>query len=315
MNTASRVTYKEWAGIIIKGTLPVSPPTSDLHVDRAAYVATTMESPKAGTVQSYDRCAMSGGPFHFTAIQPSTMTQGSLFQLLRHLELSSPCPELTALWNKLKGKNWFVARDGTLRNITTGALVPGTDIRNEFTPDNGVVPTEGPKRVQAEAWAMAFHLLLAAPATARGQQEFAIEYLLKGQQDTERNYYAPLELLTVKTAQISLAADLALCTYHAHSVNAPGPAVTCLKQVHAAFPNGSDRLGSKAAAYLIWLLGRNTYGAWQDDKDGGNRYDNTRINAMRSGLWPQALFVTAAPNNQCIMPVDLPITRPANTLP
>ncbi len=323
MNYPEWVKYKDWAGIIVKGTIPVIPPTSNIHIDRAAYLATTMESPRAGTVQSYDRCAMSGGPFHFTAIQPAGMVQGSLFALLRHLEISSPCPELTDLWNKLKAKNWFVARDGTLRNTVTGALVPAVDIRNEFTPDNGVVPNIGPKRTQAESWAVAFSKLFASPATARGQQEFAITYLLDGVKDLESKFYAPYELLTVRTgvattpnaAVIPAHTDLAMCTYHAHSVNAPGPAATALTKVLAEFPTLDTRNSVKAAAYLIWLLGTSNYGAWHDTSTGGNRYDNTRINALRSSLWPQELFIINAPNNQCIMPVDLPASRPANTLP
>jgi len=306
--------YKEWSGILVKGTVLAPVPTTDLHLDHAAYLATSLESSHMGTVQSYDRCGMSGGPFHFTAIQPSTMTQGSLFELLHYLEVTAPCPELTSLWAMFKGKNWFVAKDGTLRDFTSGKQVDGALIRDTFTPPGGKVPQSGPQRIEGDRWTLAFNALLAAPATFKAQQDFAAKYLMGGQKAIEASYYAPLDITTVRVgtpkpseALIAKHADLALCCYHAHSVNAPAPALKCLKTVQAEYPN--DRFGQKAATYLIWLLGTSTYGNWKDDKDGGNRYDNTRLSAMKCGLWPQEFFGSTG-----IMPVDLPLARPQNTL-
>lgn len=316
--------YKDWSGIRVKGTALVPVPTSSLHIDRAAYLATTLESPKMGTVQSYDRCGMSGGPFHFIAVQPSNLSQGSMFEFLHFLEIAAPCPELTALWNLFKAEGWFVARDNTLRDINSGVLVPGAAIRNTFTPLEGKVPKAvGPQRAQAEKWALAFSNLFSAPVTFKAQQEFAAKYLVNGQKAFEASFYAPYEVVSLRPARdntavantdavISMQTDLALCVYHAHSVNAPAPAVKCLRTLLSEFPNHPGKFSNEAAAYLIWLLGTNTYGNWRDDKDGGNRYDHTRTSAMQSGLWPKEFFL---PGDQCIMPVDLPNTRPANTRP
>jgi len=298
-NKADRIQYKTWSGIRIRGTNPVPVPTSDLHIDRAAYLATSLESPKMGAVQSYDRAAMSGGPFHFTAIQPNPMVQGSLFQLLRHLEVAAPCEALDDLWDALSvHEGWFVARDGKLRDMTSGDLIPAATIRNVFTPPGGKVPTAGPQREQAEMWARLFHTLLSDPATYHAQQEFAIEYLMRGQRKAEKDFYGTRDLLTMRASSEGMDMDLALSVYHAHSVNAPGPAVKCLNATKATF--GANRFSHAAAAYLIWRLGRYKYGRWQDTTDGRNRYDHTRAAARKSGMWPAVLFTTIMPDNLSI---------------
>lgn len=310
--------YKTWSGIRIKGTTPMPVPETDLHMDRAAYLATSLESPKMGAVQSYDRAAMSGGPFHFTAIQPKPMVQGSLFQLLRHLEVAAPCDELDRLWAAFELKGWFVARDSRLRNIASGAVISASRIRDTFTPPGGKVPKTGVNRTHAVKWARLFHNLLAAPTTFVAQREFAISYLLRTQKSYEQQFYGEYDLLTARvptlaepdvsaTAVLQPSTDLALCVYHAHSVNAPGPARKCLQATEKEF--GNFRFTPEAARYLIWRLGRYKYGRWQDTADGRNRYDHTRHAAMRSGLWSEKFFKGPSP----YMPVNLSVSRPANT--
>ena len=313
-NPANWIKYKEYSGIRIRGTAPVPVPESDLHIDRAAFLATSLESPKMGAVQSYDRAAMSGGPFHFTAIQPKPMVQGSFFKLLRHLEVAAPCENLDTVWYALAAAGWYIARDGKLRARDTGKVISAHAIRDEFTPLGGKVPKTGKHRAQAVFWARVFHNLLADPTTFYAQQEFAIEYLLRGQKSTEVAYYNPFDLLSLRAidlrntkqavASIMFPIDLALCVYHAHSVNAPGPAVKCLKSTHTLFKD--IRFSKEAAQYLIWRLGRYKYGRWQDTTDGRNRYDHTRHAAMRSGLWPKQLFT----GKTAIMPKDLSVRRP-----
>lgn len=311
--------FKTWSGIRIKGTELVPVPDSYLHIDRAAFLATSLESPKMGAVQSYDRAGISGGPFHFTAIQPKAMVQGSLFKLLRHLEVAAPCEALDELWAALLLQDWYVAKDARLRNASTGKPISARAIRDKFAPPGGHVPKQrGPNRKKAERWARLFHNLLSDPATYIAQREFAAEYLMRGQRKFEAAFYAPYEFVSVRpdvygdarntlNVDISLDMDLALCVYHGHSVNAPGPAKKCLDATKKNF--GKERLSPVAAAYLIWRLGRYKYGRWQDTTDGRNRYDHTRIKAMKSELWPKSYFIGA----NAIMPKNLSVQRPANT--
>lgn len=317
-NKAAWLKYKTWAGIRILGTNPMPVPTSDLHIDRAAYLACCLESPKMGAVQSYDRAGISGGPFHFTAIQPKAMVQGSLFKLLRHLEVAAPCEALDELWAAFLMEDCYVARDAKLRHITTGRVIAASRIRDMLAPPGGKVPKQrGPQRKKAERWARLFHNLLSDPATYHAQKEFAVEYLLRGQRKFEADFYSPYDLVSLRAATgadpadeyayIPTQTDLALCVYHAHSVNAPGPAKKCLQATLKLFRN--ECLSPIAGAYLIWRLGRYKYGRWQDTNDGRNRYDHTRVKAMKSGLWPKRFFT----GSEAIMPKNLSVKRPANT--
>jgi len=292
-----RVKYKQYAGMLVKGSNSVPLPETDLHMERAAYLAVQLESPKMGTVQSYDRCAMSGGPFHFTAIQPKAMVQGSLFRLLQHIYREAPCQTLTELYDAFEFVNWYVTRRGDLRDITTNELVPARIIRNIFTPMDGKVPKRGADYKQARYWAKLFHELLADPKTYRAQMEFAVQYLIKGQQRLEADAYFPDPPDLIRAdREITLERDLAMCVYHAHSVNAPGIARRCLKWAYG-------QPEENFAKALIWKLGRYKYGRWQDQKGKGrNRYDHTRVKAKASGLWHSTFFS----GTKAIMPVDLP---------
>jgi len=298
MGKIKRVKYKQYAGMLVKGTNPVPLPETDLHMERAAYLAVQLESPKMGTVQSYDRCAMSGGPFHFTAIQPKVMVQGSLFDLLQCIYREAlGCRTLTELYDAFEKENWYVTRHGELRDITTNGLIPAKEIRNTFTPMDGKVPTGGVHYKQARYWAKLFHEVLADPKTYRAQMEFAIDYLIAGQEVLERQAYDYWDLNLVRAdREITFERDLAMCVYHAHSVNAPGIARKCLKWAY-------EQPEEKFAKALIWKLGRYKYGRWQDQKGKGkNRYDKTRLKARASGLWDKFLFE----GSKAIMPVDLP---------
>ena len=302
---AKRVTYKQYAGFLIKGAEPVPiDDSTDLHMQRAVYLAMQLESPKMGTVQSYDRCAMSGGPFHFTAIQPRTMKQGSLFKLLQKLYTGPACFSLDELLDAFQEENWYLARNGTLRDITTNKLISARTIRDTFTPIGGKVPLRGVRYNTAKAWALLFHHVLEDPVTYAGQMEFAIDYLIKGQQKLENGAYclsdsSELNFLRVegykvcgiKEHSISLEDDFAMCFYHSHSVNAPGIARKCLQW---ALKQPTDQF----ARALIWKLGRTKYGRWQDQKGSGkNRYDHTRSKARTTGFWPKEFFTELAPKD------------------
>jgi hypothetical protein len=252
-------------------------------MEHAYYLTVLIESPYYGTVQSYDGAAMSAGPLHNIAVQPRGLAQGSLFALLRHIELvPAHIPELQDLWAALKMVNWMVAQDGKLRHIQTGTLVDGAAIRNEFTPKNGVVPKVGPLWEQARKWAVFFHKLFAAPATFEAQKQFAIHWLVTTQRDTEDLFYKGKDPKTVDTQGINSLSpeeDLAMCAYHCYSVNAPAPAKTeLLASLKAA------GTGAGFAKALLKHLGDNGYGNW------AIRYARTREAALRTGFWSRDLF-------------------------
>jgi hypothetical protein len=301
--------YKEWSGCLIHGTAPVPVSTSDLHLERAYYLLSQLEAPKYGTVQSYDGAGISGGPLHSIAVLPKTMGQGELWKLLRWLIRTTPEAQgLKQLVAALAAQGWRVADDGTLRTGTT--LVSGADIRDEIAPPNGKVPKAGPDWEQAKRWAILFHTALSDPATFDGQKAYAIEYLVRTKKATEAQFYGarPLETLRVASTtnpdpvnDISLIEDLAMCVYHAHSVNAPGPAAECLTDTLKVAPRG-DRFARR----LIWTLGKKAFGHWQDNTEGNSRYDRTQQAAKRCGLWPSEFFTGPS----ACMPKDLGGTAP-----
>lgn len=307
-----RVRYKKLHGIRIKSAIQVEMNQFNVHhshMQRAAYLATMMEAPQWGSVQGYDNCGISGGPFHFIARFPRDGSQGPLFKLLRRIEQSigdqfamngqaEPTlnNNLGRLWHMLAGVGWYVATDGKLRSTLDGSVIGGNAIRDEFAPLRGKVPMSGWCRTQAEMWAKAFYQLLSDPLTYSAQIDYCIEWLNAGQKRLELGVYSKLMGVPVNHTQklnnlcpdfdeFSGALDLAMCFYHDNSVNAPGAAASCLKK---AKPILNGKLtGDKAqrfAARLIKLLATKKYGAW------GKRYIKTRRYAMASELWGPKLF-------------------------
>ena len=305
----NRVTYKSYAGIHCTGTIPVSIKAfqTNIHLHRAAYLATLLEAPQWGSVQSYDGAGISAGPFHWIAVYPSTMKQGPLFEILAQIrdalgvrnqdKNGAPQPEKNPQWKMMAEAftkiGWYLTQDGILRDKLT-RVVSGEAIRNAFAPSNGLVPQSGPNRVTAEIWAQLFHSLFSDPETYAAQINCSIEYLVAGQKKTELGVYRAITSANLQdisqisisgSAGLKLDLDLAMSVYHAHSVNAPGIAIKCLTACSPTDP--------KFSAKLIRSLATTEYGNW--DK----RYVRTRKAAQESGLWPSEMFV--GPN--AIMPV------------
>jgi len=286
--------YNNYSGIVLYGITPVAQLIGEdrfSHMHRAFYLTTQLEAPAWGTVQSYDGAGISGGPFHWIANYPGQTKQGSIFNLVRAIQAGIGInTNLTALLDALTAHGYFLGKDGWLHSQKTGAIVTGPEIRNLVAPVNGVVPETGPYRDTADKWALLFHNLFADPTTFNIQTEFAISYLITGYQDLERQAYEQLlakciesiEIITAgKGDDLSFEADLALCFYHSCSVNAPGIASRCLKDV----------LSALEPKLLIRTLGTKHYGQWHDTPDGENsRYDRARLKAKQSGLWPDQLF-------------------------
>jgi len=310
VNTLSkfdRVTYNKYAGIRAIGSIPVSIKAfkTNFHLQRAAYLATSLESPSWGSIQSYDGAGISAGPFHWIAVYPSTLKQGPLFGIISKIRDSlgviyadkngSPHPEKNVNWKGLSSAfskiGWYLSPDGVLRD-SLGKPIPGDVIRNTFAPVNGLVPQSGQDRASAETWAILFHNLFSDSETYASQITCATQYLVEGQQKLELSTYQTLSKIKVMDSSIlddshlKIDVDLAMCVYHAHSVNAPGIAAECLLfcQSKLISPNFSK--------ILIQELMRKKYGNW--DK----RYVRTRLAAQSSGLWPSEMFV----GSDAIMP-------------
>ena len=313
MAEARWIEFHDWAGIVVNGTADVPKPTTDLHMDRAFYLTSQLEAPHFGSVQSYDGAAMSGGPLHSIAVLPKSMAQGDFFKLLRHLEVATPTSTaLQALFRAYAGKGWAVARDGKLRDSRTGTDISAQVIRDTFTPTNGKVPKTGPLFEQAKQWALLHFAVFSDATTFAGQRDYAIGNLINTRKADEQLFYKQMNLNTLRvwTAVIAedahiaddeynnhltLQEDLAMCMYHAHSVNGPSPAAEVLK---AVLPH--HQRGTAFAKRLIHDLGKKKYGRWEDTADGKNRYDRTRDAALASGLWPRDFFI----GTDVLMPKD-----------
>jgi len=302
--------YNKYSGILIRGDVPVLLAEGDKnsHLHRAFYLTSQLEAGKWGTVQSYDGCGISGGPFHWIANFPSTGEQGPLFSLLRAIEVSvsDGNASLAPLLEAFKQAGCFLAKDGKLRSIKGGSLITGRQIRNMVAPVNGVVPETGSNRGVADKWAMLFHNLFSDPTTYKAQTEYALSYLVNGYAALERKAYEAMFQSTVETIEaITIpnlstlddpihipSIDLAMCFYHSASVNAPGLAAKCLTEVLSETKNVAALPGA-----LIRKIGTQDYGAWHDRPDGNDRYDNFRVKAKLLGLWPDVLFNTIMPLN------------------
>lgn len=274
------------AGALIHGSIDVELAHFDvrLHMHRAVFLTAMLESPKWGTVQSYDGAAMSAGLIHNIAVAPRTMAQGSLFALLREIEVSIRPPDpfgmpglndhLEELWSALRDSGFYVAQDGKLRSFDTGSLVAGDDIRATFTPLDGNVPKIGPLWEQARRWALLFHRLFSDRSTFRAQIDFAAKWMAEGRSDLEMSIYRRYGVggdspIGVQAAALPADIDLAMSVYHSFSVNGPTPAARALER---AWPMRDERF----ARALLHHLGSSDYGRWAT-----HRYQATRRAALR----------------------------------
>jgi hypothetical protein len=292
--------YKSWSGCWVEGKTPYVPSDPTRHMERALWLTAQVEGGGTfGAINSYDGAAMSAGLEHKIAVYPRTMTQGSLWPLLREFELYAPCAALDALFITFLQTGCYVDQAGALRSKTDGTLYSGAAIRRLLTPPEGAVPRAGPRWETAKMWAILFHELFSDPATHKVQINSAIHSLVSGNGKDEADAYRamlgkgdPFALSSV--SDMTPEQDLALCVYHSYSVNAPGMGK---KRLLAARPWGAPNFPER----LIKTLGRTQYGRWADTLDGRSRYDRTRVFAMQSGWWPDSLFTGPG----AIMPKNL----------
>lgn len=342
-------TYGSYAGPVIFGTDLIDKPAGDrveFHVDRAFWLTTMVETGgKVGAIMAADGTAMTAGLDQHIAVYPKELShedyraindQGSLWKLLRRLETVRSSQgyhqALNTLWKKFEACGWYIAQDGTLRyvaegevefsggkklRVRAGDLVFGAQIRNEFTPNEGVVPNNGKLWERSREWAYAFHALTSHVGGEAAQIEFGIEHLVKRTKrrpvtstggGLEEVGYGTREVTSLRLgSDWSEEIDLAMCMYQSHSVNAPAVANAALARARTSIstfgartPFNPDFVVGFARA-LILCLGNSTYGRWDDDIEFG-RYQRTRTAARASGLWSRGLFDGAS----AIMPKDLP---------
>ena len=291
--TVKWVKYKSYSGCVIRDNSTLMPPTQSIyHLDRAVQLTSLVEvGGKFGVINSYDGAAMSAGLEHNVSVLPKTMDQGGLFPALNLIRMAVPestCPPLTSLLAAFKTAGWVLDAAGVLRVSTTGQEVSGQAIRNEFTPDNGVVPETGPKWEQAKRWALLYNALFNHPATFHTQIESAKMGLLLGNKAGEIAAYKAIcgvsyPGILMVNVNLTPEQDLAMCVYHSHSVNAPSIARSCLIE---SSPDNTPAWPKR----LIHILGTRAYGNWKDTTNGSSRYDRTRTYAKNSGMWAPELF-------------------------
>jgi hypothetical protein len=298
--TAKWVQYKTFSGYIVRGGPKFDHPVNPaLHIDRAVYIAGQLEAANWGTVQGYDGAGMSGGILHNIAVSPKDLSQGSFFTLLARVFSAAPAVSSEVIAN-LKIVGWHVSPDGVLRNAD-GLKVPGRDIRNEFSGPEGQVPATGPIS-KAQKWAERFHKLFVSPATWSAQSNYAAEWIAGGNKIDEHMVYDYFgrgpkldSVISLPSAALPPEVDLAMCVYHAFSVNAPAIAAKCLDGVKYV-----GQTADQFALAIIKSLGTSKYGNWQDQPHSiGNRYDRTRRAVWaREDLWPVTM-------TRHLMPTDL----------
>lgn len=306
----SRVKWYQWknySGFALAGAVPFERPVNPLmHIDRAVWLAGQLEAPKWGSVQGYDGCGISGGILHHIAVGRDG-SQGSFWPLIRRvfdlLQAASDPREgdyiaMRSIESRLRTHDMQLTRDGKLRTVR-GLLVSGRGIRELLGDPDGKVPKRGHAAEDAKWWVESFGALLSFPRTFKAQSDYAALWLARGNSAAELAVYQRFSkmvrldtMLTIPPLALPHTVELAMCVYHAFSVNAPAPAAQCLEKVANETDPGAF------AKKLIRGLGTKKFGKWQDEPgDGRSRYDKTRRAVAKSGLWDSALVADMMPTD------------------
>lgn len=297
------VQYKNYSGYLATGGPKIDQPISSfMHIDRAVYLAGQLEAGSWGTVQGYDGCAISGGILHNIAVSPKDLSQGDFFALIFNISQVAAAA-FQPIGQLINAQGWKLSADGKLR-LANGTLVPGKEVRRVISgAEGGNVLKTGPDSDRARTWAEAFFNLLSLPITYKVQSDFAARWLSSMNAGDELAVYrrymtaAVDSMIAIPAASLPPEVELAMCVYHAFSVNAPGIAKGVLAPFIAQLPKLD---AATFAARLIRNLGKKQFGNWTDDPgDGSNRYDRTRLAVWARGdLWDGKLA-------RALMPRDL----------
>lgn len=323
--SVTRVSYKSYSGPRIRGTEDYVLGSPSSHWDRVLWLVSKVESGgRFGAITMYDGTAVTAGLHQAIAVYPKELAhedyrakddQGTLWSLLRSIELIPDFPAVEALWDKLKDAGFYVGRDGVLRYLeegevkigsrklrySPGDIVYGTHIRETFTPDGGS-PKRGAHWEQSKSWALAFHAVFSDPKSFKAQSEFGMEHF--EQVATTRHIGSDLIVDALYDGSLHLPAgserfspmyDLALAVFWSHSVNAPAIAYRLLKRAYKLNPPQDDP--DKFARRLLRLLGTSKFGRWNFSVKNG-RWARTRRSARK--VWEKSLFSPSG-----VMPASL----------
>ncbi len=300
--------YKEFSGCLVRGTAPIVPQDPSKHLSCAAWLTSEAEAPSYGYVQSYDGAGISAGLLHNILVAPRELTQGDLGQLLRRIfDVALPYERKNTIdvgadiiLRSAAAHGWNLAPDGKFRT-QDGKLVDGAALRNWVAPKNGKVPRSGPDWESASALALSFNKLFSWQPSWKIQEDFAIEWLARGNRAAELEVYrassghADLDSFVALPAKaLPPEIHVAMCVYHSFSVNSPAVAARCL----ANAAEGLKKSPAEFTRRLMLEFGVHGRDVWHDQPgDGNNRYDRTRV-----ALWSREdLF----PGGHDLMPRDL----------
>lgn len=333
--TVKWVQFRSYSGPSISDGVSIPTPHNG-HVGRAYWLTTKVETGGYfGRVMAYDGTCMTAGPDQHIAVFPRELVeedwraeddQGSLWALLAHLRLLRGSRDgfdevLDDLTDELASDGFTFDRVGFLayakdRSVSVGKKVVqvkagdrahGNVIRETYTPNMGQVPKSGAGWEKAKRWALLWHQITVHPLGWKTQLDFGMGHLIERVQrrrigdlgTVNALVYGKEGISSPRTNSMPADLDLAMCVYHANSVNGPTPASAALGEAARAHLPSAEP--SKFARVLIQKLGNNPFGRWDDDIRTG-RYQRTRAHAMASGLWPARLF----DGPEAIMPADLP---------
>jgi hypothetical protein len=281
------------------------------HWERIVWLTSQVEcGGRFGTVQSFDGAGMTAGLTQAIAVYPKEIAhednnpkddQGALWKLLDLIKTHHP-DLITRIDDEFKELGWTLYK-GQVRYVnedkTPGDLVNGRVIREELTPNQGVVPNYGEAWDSAKSWVLMFHNIFSNEDSFAKQVAFAIEHtqslakrkppFLKGQSIQSilyRDNYQDTKLFSRNDPM-----DLAAAILFSNAVNAPAMAFRKLQQALEEFgkrpnwQNPGER--NEFAKILIRALGEANYARW-NFKIVTGRYQRTRKAAMI--LWPRHLF-------------------------
>lgn len=298
--------HKGFSGCLVRGVVPIVAHDPAKHLSCAAWLASQVEGPSYGYVQSYDGAGISAGLLHNVLVYPRDMTPGDLGLLVRKLLDAMPNDgtganrAAVAFEAEMKTQGWLLPPDGKFR-LSSGEPVSGAALRAWAAPPDGRAPRSGPEWDQAVRVALLFHDLFSAAKGWKAQEDFAIGWLSRGNRAAELEVYRTFvrrdldSFADLSVLSLPPEVHVAMSVYHSFSVNSPAVAAKCLESVKALATRPNHVAFSKALVRELALHGRDV---WRDvPGDGRNRYDRTRV-----AVWRRSdLF----PGGSTLMPLDL----------
>jgi hypothetical protein len=230
----SYISFKKFKGLRIKGTVPYEPSPSfaEFHLERAFYLTSQVESGgKFGAVMSYDGTGMTAGLHQAIAVLPKTKEQGSLWKVMRRVELlPGDIPGRDKIWELLDKEGMYLAQDCVVRDTRMGLPVVGEHLRRVLSGPDGVVPISGEVSERAEDFITAFHELFSSPATFRLQVEYGKEHFCKAAHRVKVTVggtrpfiqdavYGDDEISRVTVEDLGYETDLAMSMYWSNGSN------------------------------------------------------------------------------------------------